>query len=498
MDLKHYVISRGYCENRPYPLTSIFPISSLMNKCVCFFITLILTLQSCAQFNPRSDRFVAQTGGNCESALMHILAPDRSLWSELTADSKSAWHYTRGFRTISITDEEEKWLKENWSELEYNREELSKIRSAILFSRTLSPKQKPLFMRDFPLWMKGNEEVNELPLRRFKRHLKKVKKFEDKMYAFEEGKARYKKSEAGVERARRVAHEKARIYERNYFRCMNAVADPKHVTPEGLKRANTVALAITFGGAASALLTYSVTNWDLPKDGRWWGEIAFVIVTSMAMGYVNAKWILSNPRLNLWTQRFPLVMGASAIEDAGVTALWTEVLGTEPPTDEEIKKVMSDPKFQEQMASLLEVMERENLFEKHAAAFEKMTKVYNVENQEGLMTLSKSGAMSIDPELINDEATRDLFLEALSQYEYEQKKGPVSLGDEDYDRYGYHRAIDLVYQPAFLIAQALMYEKLCSVANPKMAVIKAVSLFMAINIAADALYFVGRRELINQ
>ncbi|GAB4024458.1 MAG: hypothetical protein Fur0010_27750 [Bdellovibrio sp.] len=430
--------------------------------------------------------------------MMQILAPARNFWVDLTSDSRSAWQYTRGFRTISLTTEEEAWLKENWSELEYNREQLSKIRSAILFSRTLSPKQKPVFLKTFPQWMHGDEEVQSLPLKRFQKHLKKIKKFEDKMYSFEETKVKKKLSDDRVERMRRTAHEKARIYERNYFRCMNAVADPKHVTADGLKRANTVALAITFGGAASAMLTYSVTNWDLPKDGRWWGEIAFVILTSMAMGYVNAKWILSNPRLNLWTQRFPLVMGVSAVEDIGVTALWTELLGTEPPTEEEVKKVMSDPKFQEQMSMLLEVMEREKLFEKHAAAFEKMTKVYNVENQEGLMTLARSGAMSVDPELINDELTRDLFIEAMSEAEYDQKKGPISTGDEDYDRYAYHRAIDFVYQPAFLIAQTLMYEKLCSVPNPQMAVIKAISLFIAINVAADALYFVGRRELINQ
>ncbi|PIR34957.1 MAG: hypothetical protein COV37_11895 [Bdellovibrio sp. CG11_big_fil_rev_8_21_14_0_20_39_38] len=469
-----------------------------MKKLLNLILISIMWLQSCSTVNPESHREIAQVSPNCHEGIANLLAPDRDFWRRLTADEKSAWQYTRGFRTITVSDEEERWLFENFMDIEYERESLAKIRSAVLFSRTLSPKQKATFLKEFPLFMNGELENLSLPTKRFSRHIRKVKKFEDKMYSFEETKAKNKLSEGRIERMRKTAHEKARIYEKNYFKCVNAVADPKHVTPEGIKRANTVALAITFGGAASAMLTYSITNWDLPKDGRWWGEIAFVIVTSMAMGYVNAKWILANPKLNLWTQRFPLVMGVSAVEDVGVTALWQEVLGTEPPTDEEIKKVMEDPAFQKKMNEMMIVMEEKGLFQKHAAAFQKMMDVYQVKSEDELVKLSGTGLMSLDPELIDDEKTRDLFLEALAELEYKEKKGPVSIGSEEYDRYGYHRAIDFVYQPAFLMASGLMYETMCSTPNPKLAVIKAVSLFLAINVAADALYFVGRRELINQ
>ena len=416
----------------------------------------------------------------------------QDVWFSLSSDKKVIAAYNRQFRHARLDQFEKDWLLSHMKELPDDDEFRRKLRSAIFYARTLSPKLKAQFYDHLAPWVQSGQEYSSVSMRRFLRHYDKVTKFEDKMFKLEMKKlARVPEADRKA-RSFKTAFEKTRIYEQRYYRCMNAVADPLQVSKEGLKRANTVALGITFGGAGSALVTYGATNYDKEKDAAWWSEIAFVITTSMAMGYVNSKWILANPKLKMWTQRFPLVMGAAALEDIAVTALWTELLGKEPPTHEEVKKLLADEKFQEQMEAFLAWLETQADFEAHVEKISALFQFYQNEDD------ASETLMSLDPEQLDHEQTMDHLVSALSDYEYEQNKGVLSLGSEDYDRYAFHRGIDLIYQPAFIVASTLMYGALCANPNPKVGLVKAISLFMAINLAADGLYFVSRRGLINQ
>lgn len=443
---------------------------------------------------------------NCFELMRNLSTPAPKIWHRLSADPMVVYKYDRHFRFMNLTEVEATWIKSNFLVVKDDDQFMQGLRSGLLFARTLSDNHRPQFLKKLPLWIKDQTQTKHPELRRFLHHYKKVQKYENQIYKKEYSKLKKDLEPIRVLRSKKIAMEKARIYERNYYRCMNAVSDPKQVTAEGAKRAKTVAMAITFGGGASAMITYAATNYDLPKDKAWWSEIAFVIVTSMAMGYVNARWILANPKLKMWTQRFPLVLGASAIEDIGVTALWTELLGTPPPGDEEIQALLKDEKFQALLQQMVAYFEKENLFQKHLSILQEWVKFYELndddssENESAVQweedeTLDLTG---FDPAELDEEFTRDLIIGAMAEYEYHQDKGPLSLGSEDYDRYAFHRGLDLIYQPAFIIASMLMYNTMCVTPNPKLGVIKAIGLFMAINIAADALYFVGRRGLINQ
>lgn len=451
-------------------------------KTAPLLFSLCLLLQSCstgpAQISPRSPAQYS-VALSCSEILRSLPEVSPSIWHQLTDDPQLIYKYNRDFRYLDLTDAEKNWLVGQIKEIPDDDDFRRKLRSAILYARTLSGRQNLDFYAHLTPWVKSDQAEESAVMARFLRHYNRVIRFEQQIYDKELKKLAYEPPAVRIQRSRKVAFEKARLYERNYYRCMNAVADPSQVTAEGLRRANTVALGITFGGAASALVTYAATNYDLEKDKDWWTEIAFVIVTSMAMGYVNSKWILANPRLSLWTQRFPLVMAATAAQDVGVTALWNQLLGTEPPGHEEVKRLLADEKFQEKLAAFMEWLEGHPTFEEHFARMSEFL--------EG-----------VDPDELDVERTLDLFVQALSDYDYESSRGRMSLGSEDYDRYAFHRGMDLIYQPAFIIASQLMYNSMCVNANPKVGMLKAIGLFMAINIATDGLYFVGRRGLINQ
>ncbi len=444
---------------------------------------------------------------NCFELMRNLATPAPKIWQRMSADPMVVYKYDRHFRFMNLSEAEANWIKSNFLVVKDDDQFMQGLRSGLLFSRTLSDNHRPQFLNKFPLWLRDQTQNKHPELRRFLHHYKKVQKYENQIYKKEYSKLEKEIEPLRVLRSKKIAMEKARIFERNYYRCMNAVSDPKQVTAEGARRAKTVAMAITFGGGASALITYGATNYDLPKDKAWWSEIAFVIVTSMAMGYVNARWILANPKLKMWTQKFPLVLGAAAIQDIGVTALWTELLGTPPPGDEEIQALLKDEKFQDLLQEMVAFFEKENLFQKHLSILQDWVKFLeladndndNGEGSEESWELDETQDLTdFDPEELDEEFTRDLIIQAMAEYEYHQDKGPLSLGSEDYDRYAFHRGLDLIYQPAFIIASMLMYNTMCATPNPKLGVVKAIGLFMAINIAADALYFVGRRGLINQ
>jgi hypothetical protein len=466
-----------------------------------FFFLMIISSVSCSHLS-NLLRFPSTTSihSDCVDVLDELVRVTPPIWDQLSSDARLASLYKREFRSILLSDPEIEWIRSMFNELPSEESTRRKLRSGILYARTLSTNQAPYFEREFSRWMKNENEFPSLAMRKFLRHYKRVEKFEEKMYSLEYKRLNRHDVSARQVRSRAVALEKARLYERNYYRCMNAVADPKQVTKEGLKRANTVALGITFGGGASALITYGATNYDREMDFDWWAEIGFVVATSMAMGYVNSKWVIANPRLKMWSQRFPLLLAANAVEDVGVTALWSYLLGGEPPDHEEVKRIIADPVFQERLHEFKSWLENSVDFQKHFDHFNQLFAAYSIDanGEYSDDPIPGEDLSSVDPEELDEEETIALLIQALSDYEYHQNKGPLTLGSEDYDRYAFHRGIDLLYQSSFLIAGDLMYKTLCSTPNPKVAIVKAIGVFMAINLATDGLYFFSRRELINQ
>lgn len=462
-----------------------------MNKVVCYLLALTFTLNGCSSYGPGavSRTPLSQMEDNCVEAANCLLSPTYHAWKTELGESDKARLYAAQFDGTKIKTSEIGVISRYLSPLPDDLQEIAKLRRALLLSRTIKDDSAK---NDF--WLAysqfdSTEKIKNKHLKVFVKEEKFLKKYESRLSKQIAAK-KYPNRDA-------VLHAKMRIFERNYYQCLQGATDPSLLTKTVIEQSNRVAIAVTIGGMGSAMVTYAATNYDLPKDKKWWFEIFYVIVTSMAMSYVNAKFILANPKLKPWSQRLPLVLGASAVEDIGVTALYAYLVG-DPNADvaEKLEQLEHDPEFKETLKAALEYISKDELYHKYEDAAKRfLTKAApgkeNIKLSE--VELSEVNWSDVDADL-----TRELFVEALTDYEYEQQKGPLNLGDEAYDRYAFHRLIDLIYQPSFLIAAIIMHKQLCRAINPKVGMLTAITTFMAINMASDALYFFSRRGLINQ
>ncbi len=425
----------------------------------------------------------------CHQVSDVLLSRDAQVWTKFFRNYDEIKEFASHFSGIRISEEEVETLIRSIANFPGADEEIEFLRRAVLYSRLLKDKAK--YEEFWSALGSYQEKHTKKPkvLRDFLREEKYLARYENKLNR------RYQ-DQAPVH-GKEVIKRKIKIYERNYYQCLKGATDPSLLSKRVLQQSNRVAIAVTVGGMGSALVTYAATNYDLPKDKKWWFEIFFVIVTSMAMSYVNAKFILANPKLKPWSQRLPLVLGASAVEDIGVTALYKYLIG-EP--DEDLKKKLlaleSDAEFKETLTKALEFIQRDSLYQKYEKASRDF--LQHVSPTGEVTKLSDVNLGEVKWEEVDAELTQELFLEALTEYEYAGNKGPLSLGDEAYDRYAFHRLIDLIYQPSFLIAAMIMHKQLCRATNPKVGMLTAITTFMAINMATDALYFFSRRGLINQ
>lgn len=426
---------------------------------------------------------------SCHEVADVFLSKDAQVWAKFFRNYEDIKEFARHFSGIRISEDEVSTLIRYIPELPRSDEEIEILRRAILYSRLLKKESKyDEFWSSLPIYKEARTKQPKV-LREFLREEKYLARYEKDLIKRDKGKFHPHNSE--------VIKRKIKIYERNYYQCLKGATDPSLLSKKVLQQSNRVAIAVTLGGMGSALVTYAATNYDLPKDKKWWFEIFFVIVTSMAMSYVNAKFILANPKLKPWSQRLPLVLGASAVEDVGVTALYKYLVG-EPDQDIKQKLVAleSDAEFKETLTRALEFIQKDSLYQKYEKASRQF--LQKVSPGGEATKLSEVDLSRVNWDEVDAELTQELFLEALGDYEYASRKGPLSLGDEAYDRYAFHRLIDLIYQPSFLIAAMIMHRQLCRATNPKVGMLTAITTFMAINMATDALYFFSRRGLISQ
>ncbi len=466
-----------------------------MTKTLSLVLILNFLLMSCSNLGLAPDHSrhsrvpLSATDLSCHEIADVMLSRDAQIWSLFFRNFDDIKDFSNHFSGIRISEEEVSTLIKYIPDFPKDDEGIELLRRATLYSRILKDEKKHSEFWSALAHYREDPTKTPKELKEFLREDKYLTRYEKKLNSQYKNKPLAKKED--------VIKRKIKIYERNYYQCLKGATDPSLLTKRVMQQSNRVAIAVTIGGMGSALVTYAATNYDLPKDKKWWFEIFFVIVTSMAMSYVNAKFILANPKLKPWSQRLPLVLGASAVEDIGVTALYKYLVG-EP--DEDIKHKLAtlenDPEFKATLAKALEYIERDSLYQKYEERAKKF--ISQVSPEGDLKKMSEVELASVNWDQVDPDLTQELFLEALTDYEYSEAKGPLSLGEESYDRYAFHRLIDLIYQPSFLVAAMIMHKQLCRATNPKMGMVTAITTFMAINMATDALYFFSRRSLINQ
>lgn len=286
-----------------------------------------------------------------------------------------------------------------------------------------------------------------------------------------------------------MPEEKVQVYQKLYYSCKSQVkAKP---TPESARMAKRLTYALTAGGLGSSAVTYTTVNWDKEKDTKWFNELYFTLGISLVFTYIAGKFVLANDKLHPWKGKMPITFFNAAASDIGVSGVYHYFFNTsDKEFEQKLNELKKDPQGQEKLQEILKVAEEEGLFEKYA---EDSAKLF-VDKKSG-KPLAKE---AINLEDVDIEASRELLIDAIATKEYEDNSGVLSTGSAAVDRFSYHRLYNILSVPANIGLSLVMYNQMCMSEDPKKGFTKAVATYMAGSLVLDAIYFQGRRDLINQ
>lgn len=435
-------------------------------------ITLFLT--SCGSIRPSAERIPAGVELTTCQEVMKIFFEEKK--SDPNAPELKA------FLKIDLTDDEVSDFFKEFDDLKISTLDEDTLRAIFLYGKEDANVRVDL-LKEFHHQISGNEiDENNKVWEQFAAHKKKVDDKKQKMIAKEETSA-----------GKTAAQEKAKIFEKLYYRCKTQIQGKP--TPLVFKQAKHLTYAIMAGSFGSSVVTYSIAHRDEEKNQKWFNELFFTLGIDLMFNYIGGRFILTNPNLNPWKGKMPMAFLSSALSDVGVSGAYALFFkSNSAEIEKKLKTLEKDPKVQEKLQELLKIAEENNLYEKH------------LKNTQDLFKDKKTGK-SMDPadfdhevtiEDIDIEESRELFLAALAEQEYQENSGMLKTGYPAVDRFTFHRIFGLIYTPTSIGMTMLMHNQMCMTEDPKKGFMKAVGIFLATSMLMDTLYFNGKRELINQ
>ncbi|GAB4408641.1 MAG: hypothetical protein OHK0056_09900 [Bacteriovoracaceae bacterium] len=236
-------------------------------------------------------------------------------------------------------------------------------------------------------------------------------------------------------------------------------------------------------GLASTTGSYFYNNWDKDHDMKWFGNLGFDITTSFIFTFAYTKILGSNQSGFIGTSLKAYATFAGL--DYLSAEAYSQIFGvSQAEAEERLQTMLKNPKAREELARLKDMLESEKFDEKLSKNIEKI-----VQNMD---------AQNLD-EIINDESNRERILEAISFDMYAQEAGEmIRTGDKGLDRYLFHRGYDVIGTPKGIAIGYLIFSTLCrNSANPKVALAKALFIYLADRVTFDYIYYNLRRQAIN-
>lgn len=303
----------------------------------------------------------------------------------------------------------------------------------------------------------------------------------------------YHKDKVEIQKKKFKSVEKAAIFEKLYYSCKTQIKTKPNAAQ--LKQAKKLTYALTAGSFGSTVVTYSAVHWDEEKNKKWFSEISFSLGIGVALTFIGGKLVLANPNLHPWKGKMPLAFLNNAVSDAGVSGIYAYAFGTDDTElEKKLLQIQNDPEAMEKLNELLVIAQENNLFEKHL----KNTQNLFIDKRTNLPMKSSDFKENLSFDDIDMDASRELLMAALAEQEYDEKSGALATGHPAVDRFSYHRLFNLMSVPTNIGLTILMNNQMCMTADPKKGFAKAVGLYMGVSILMDALYFKGKKEVINQ
>jgi hypothetical protein len=250
-------------------------------------------------------------------------------------------------------------------------------------------------------------------------------------------------------------------------------------------------------GVASSMGAYTYQNWDRDIDGVWIGKLGYETTFNIFSSYISSK-IVSNPATTAFVkslQKYALSRGTGLVDMFAYSWLFGV---QENETQERLNQLMANlenesPGAREEILALSKSWQERGAYEKF--------------KEELLGQLPSLLENEKDPDFdeilggdLSDPETQELLMAMVAVELYQERKGDlISLGDAGVDRYAFHAAFGLLMLPRDMIVTKIIYDTLCmGQLRPKLALVKALSIFLANRLSGDQLYYWARRESVNQ
>jgi hypothetical protein len=395
---------------------------------------------------------------------------------------------------LKLTHLERTILFNNIALLPRTSKQIGLMKAYILYSRVYSKKKKERMLNSYPLLFTDYAKSGENSI--FVRFWKTQKKFDD----FEKKKRKevLKDMIAKGERidrkeVKKIVKSRRETYSYQYLKCRH----DSDGALEGAQTSSALVKSMIIGSQLTAMTSYSIVNWDKPKDSRWYSEFAYTQFMSYALCNINGKLLFSKMTLDPWKEKLPYAYLLMAGEDIVTSTAYDQIFSpSKDKLQNQLAQMSRKPDYPQQMKRLFSLLNNEKFKNKLLADLK--GSLVSTTGEDLLPKLLK-GDIDFVVDNLDNEKSQEVLLALLERDEYQKRRGTVfNTGDYGTDRYAYHRVFDLLSTPAGVMMSFLMYNRICMANNSRKGKVEAVLFYIVYRAINDYLYFDWRRGAVGQ
>ncbi len=435
---------------------------------------------------------------NCISLITNLINPKTLLYRQ----GLDKFTLTAKYRKLYLNLLQDSDLKEDEIEIFFNSlntlprstQGVQLLDEFFAFNATLFPKSRKKLLELSSHLFDGSYKTHQ-EFKKFLNRQKKFTSFQKKAFQKEVTKAKKEFPNASEDQVKRIARKAAKEntdhFKRLYRGCYTKGMTQEHKAGGKAFTYFTISIAAISSGAF-----YTYSNYDDPEflTSEFFKKMSYEMVGD-GLWAALASWIFKDPEGGFLAKSVKMYLADNVLIMAdGLT--WEQLFAEgEEDALKRIKELKNSPEFKEDMAELVNLLEREKFMDKVSQKFGDLLVQLKISEPDGL-GIDWDG---ITKEDLEKPEVREALMKAALMEMYEEESGDLSLGTYGADRWGYYSGLGIPFMFLDTIITTKIYHTMCMAPlNPKAAILKASLIFTAYSIFYDTIAYPMRKKLIGE